>query len=39
VQAQVDWGHLGYLEDESEKRPVSGVVFTPAWDYPLFTGS
>jgi len=28
VQAQVDWGHLGYLEDEAGEQAVSGFVFT-----------
>jgi transposase len=28
VQAQVDWGHLGYVEDETGEQSVSGFVFT-----------
>lgn len=28
VQAQVDWGHLGYLEQEGGEQALSGFVFT-----------
>ena len=28
VQAQVDWGHLGYLEDRSGEQALSGFTFT-----------
>ena len=28
VQAQVDWGHLGYLEDASGEQALSGFTFT-----------
>lgn len=28
VQAQVDWGHLGYLEQDGEEQALSGFVFT-----------
>jgi transposase len=28
VQAQGDWGHLGYVEDEAGQQAVSGFVFT-----------
>lgn len=35
VQAQVDWGHLGYVEDESGQQPVSGFVFTLGYSRAL----
>ncbi len=35
VQAQVDWGHLGYLEDDAGQQPVSGFVFTLGYSRAL----
>lgn len=35
VQAQVDWGHLGYVEDEAGEQPVSGFVFTLGYSRAL----
>lgn len=35
VQAQVDWGHLGYLEDEAGEQAVSGFVFTLGYSRAL----
>ena len=35
VQAQVDWGHLGYVEDETGEQPVSGFVFTLGYSRAL----
>lgn len=35
VQAQVDWGHLGYLEQGEQEQPLSGFVFTLGWSRAL----
>jgi transposase len=35
VQAQVDWGHLGYVEEDAQACPISGFVFTLGYSRAL----
>jgi len=35
VQAQVDWGHLGYLEDDTGEQAISGFTFTLGYSRAL----
>jgi len=35
VQAQVDWGHLGYVEDDTGEQAISGFTFTLGYSRAL----